>query len=250
MKKIFSAILILFATGFISSACGPSPEALSQAATQDAAGTSAAKTASAPTPTPMPTPSPTATATATLTPTPTNTATPTASPTITPSPTPRLLAVVLTLDDLPEGFRPFTEEELDDIQSHLPPDGIGFGFIEEDRLYMVLGQLIPYTDRASQTAFDKMMPGTIDSIAVASDATEDPESLPDVDDIGETRAGSTFVADTVGFPFRWDVVIFRRGEVGALLYLYYPDGEELSLSVSALARLVDERIMESMGFAR
>ncbi len=98
MNTRFCRIIVLFLTGVLLSACGPSEAESKATVTQVAAAVFATQTAQAPTGTPTFTPSPTPTETptntptvpptVTNTPTPTNTLTPTNTPAPTATPTP------------------------------------------------------------------------------------------------------------------------------------------------------------------
>lgn len=227
--------------GTILSGCGLSQVEVQATATQLAAEIFATQTAQSPTVTPTFTPSPTPTATPTLTPTPTNT------PTITPTPTPPLMAVVFTLDDLPVGFQAMPGEVLSGMQMSMPVDAIVFGFWEEMGSQFVMGYLVPYPTRSGQIAFDNMSTEGVDSFPAAFGSDSTPEYLPNLDDIGESRAGITFVTEAVNLSLRWDIVVFRQGETGVFLFVAYPDGDKPAVPVGDLARQLDERLSKFIG---
>lgn len=53
-----------------------------------------------------------------------------------------------------------------------------------------------------------------------------------LDGIGDDAAGVTTRARTANGPLRMDVILFRRGEIGVVLYVVYMDGECLALRPS------------------
>lgn len=236
MKTVMSLAIISLLISVILSACGPSQAELDATATQVAANIFATQTAQAPTATPTFTPSPSPTATPTATPTPTST------PTITPTPTPRLLAVALTLGDLPAGFKAMPPEQIRNTEQNLPKGASAFGFSNDRLGLVIIGFLVPMSTRADQAAYDNALPQFTEVFAAAVGAGANPKELRGLDDIGEVRAGVTSVNKVGSLSLRWDILGFRRGEVGVLLIVSYPDGDKPAVPIGDLARLLDERI--------
>ena len=236
MNRLFLHVLTLALFVLLMAACGPSQAQLDSTVTHVAAGFFGTKTAWALTVTATFTPSPIATATATATPKPTDT------PTITPTPTPELMAAVLTLEDLPDGYQPLAAEGLSTLQKSAPENAIAFGFSNEANSQTVMGYLIPYPSQSEQIAFDEALPDMLDMFATAYGATTTPEAITGLDDLGVARAASTFVAGGGDVPARWDNILFRHGEVGVFLFAVYPDGTEMEVSSGDLARIIDGRI--------
>lgn len=220
------------------SACGLSPAKQAATATQAAADSFATLTAQAPTATPTFTPSPTATTTPTSTPTPTPT--PTATPTLTP--TPGLSSLVMTLDDLPDGFEAMPADQMRAMEEAYPAGTSAFGFQDDKNTQIVMGVLMPYYSRAEQAVFDSMMPEFVQAMAAAVGADTNSEPLPDFEEIGEARAGTTAVSKMGSLSMRWDILVFRRSEVGVLILIAYPDGDQPAMPIVELAHLSDERI--------
>lgn len=54
----------------------------------------------------------------------------------------------------------------------------------------------------------------------------------------------TLAVNLEGDPVRVDVVFFRRDVVGAVVYVYYFDGESPLVPTEDVARKLDERIIE------
>ena len=234
--------ILSLGTGFILAACVPSPEDVNATAPQAAAASIAAQTAQAPTATLTLTP----TLTATITATPTLSPSPTRTATITPTPTPRLMAAVLMLDDLPPEFRAVSPAELEDLLNKIPENAVGYGFLNDENIHLVLGYLIPYPSRSEQLTLDAILPSMDDTLALGFGAKTTPEAIPDLEDIGESRVGFSMV-NSMENPLRMDVVIFRQGEVGEFLFITYPDGDDLTGLAGELARILDGRILKLMG---
>jgi hypothetical protein len=244
MKKITAVLIVISMIGGVLAACGPSQADVNATATQVAINGSATQTALAPTATPTKTPTPTATSTPTATATPTLTPTPVNTPTITPTPVPAWWEAVLVLEDLPKGFRPMTEDDLSALYQTMPPGTIGFGFIDEAKTQVIMGFYAPLPSRAEQIAFDNILPDTAVLMATAAGATTAPEAITGMDDVGDARSALTFLIPGGGFDMRVDFTLFRRGEVAAFLYTFYPDGDQPVFSAGELARLLDMRIVE------
>ncbi len=234
MKNIKTIILVWLVMSALLTACGPSPEEQAATATQGAANIFATLTAEAPTATMTFTPSPTATPTPTITPTPTTT------PTVTPTPTPQWMTTVLSLEDLPDGFRAMTTTEIDNF--YLPAKTNSFGFIDEANIQIVLGFLRPLETRIDQRTFDEGMPDLIAIFSGVAAQSSQPKALTGLDDIGEMRSGSSFVTTTAGLSFYYEVMLFRRGKVGVALFAICLEGDQLAVAAGDLARLIDGRL--------
>ena len=276
MNKRSSYLLVLLLICVALSGCGPSQAELDATATQVSADAIATQTAQAPTatptytpsPTPTKTPTPTATPTPTNTPTATPTRTPTNTPTATPTPRPtststvtpargstsqgttetalssRLKAYTLTLADLPAGFVELPPEQVQDLQRDLPEGSRAFGYSNGKGDQIVMGMLMPYPEQADQRLFDTMLPLMVETMQTALGAGADPKELEGLENIGEARVATTSVSEMGVISFRWDILGFRRGDVGVLLIAAHFDDEKPAVTVGDLARLLDGRIQQ------
>ncbi len=238
------AVLSLLAIG--SLACGPLQAMLA-------------------TPTPTPTSTPTPTATPTITPTPTATRTP--LPTATPTPALGVDAsgVVIRQSDLPAGFVEIPSEEI--APSTEPAvAGCEYGcdiqalstFMNPESLEIVVGMTVLLTTTMDQVGFDTAMlnpevagEGFMMGLAMAAPENVEPMEygeLPGVENIGERSGGITAVIDYQVFVMRMDMIMLRRGQIGVLVIVMYPEGEQHSVSVYDMARLLDERAVEALQY--
>jgi regulation of enolase protein 1 (concanavalin A-like superfamily) len=240
MKKSSLQFLITSFLIFTSVACGPSKAELDSTATQAAVSLSGTQTAQAPTATATFTPSPTATYTPTVTPTPTDT------PTSTPTPLPQWMSAGLVLEDLPSGFVQMSDVQMSALNQNLPPNSIAFGFMNEADQQAVMGYYISYPSQAEQDAFDASLPDLLQLFTIAYGATTEPETIKGLDDLGDSRAASTFVSEAGETDLRWENILFRRGEVGALLFVFYAEGKESLISSGDIARLLDQRLAQTL----
>ena len=140
-----------------------------------------------------------------------------------------------------------TAQELGPLQQNLPYNAVVFGFNDGISSQAIMGYLVPYATRSEQVAFDGMLPKMVDYLASAFGASAPPERLSGLNDVGESRLASTFVNDRANFPLRYDILLFRRGETGAFLFIVYPDGDEPAMPAGDLARILDERLGKSFG---
>ena len=222
MKTRVPLVPVILLIAVILSACGPSKAQLEATATQVAANIFGTLTAQAPTATP--------------------TATPTNTPAPTPTPTPGLSSVELTLNDLPAAYEPLPADEIQTMLQSAPRGATAFGFVDNNTSGVVVGMLFPYSTRAEQAAFDASLQQLVETFAAAVGAGSNFKRLRTVGDVGEARAGITSVSKVASLSMRWDVVGFRRGKVGVLLVVGYPDGDKSAVVVSDLAGVLDERI--------
>ena len=75
-------------------------------------------------------------------------------------------------------------------------------------------------------------------------ASADPVELAGLENIGEARVATTSVSEMGVIAFRWDILGFRRGDVGVLLIVAYFDGEKPAVTLGDLAQLLDRRIRQ------
>jgi hypothetical protein len=247
-KIIFIIVVSLISILLVD--CGPSQAELDVTATKMAFDIFSTQTAQAPTATETftETPVPTETEIPTATSPPTDTPAPTETSTITPTAPPELMAAALTIDDLPTGFVEMSPEELGVGEQSFPEGTYVFGFSDEINAQLILGFIIPVTNRADQAAYDAMLPQMIEAMAIGMGAGPDFQEIPGLDDIGETRSGITSLGQMGSLSMRYDIVGFRRGEVVAILVVGRPDSDEPTLPMSELTKLMDGRIMEYSGF--
>ena len=157
------------------------------------------------------------------------------------------MAAALTLDDLPQGFQEMSAEGLSDMQQDLSKGAIAFGFGDQRDENLVMGQLVPFTTRIEQATFDAMLPDLIDVFPAVFGASTTPETIPGLDDVGVSRAGSTFVTGMLNFTTRWDIVVFRRGEIGVFLSVAHNEGSGSALNIADIAHFLDERFINFLG---
>ena len=134
------------------------------------------------------------------------------------------------------------EEDLSYLRQNLPQNSMAFGFEDAVKGQAVMGYYITLPTRAEQLAFDGVMQETLDYLAASLGATGKSKPIRVKPDLGEARLASTFVSNQSGFETRLDMLLFRRGEVSAILFVFYPDGDKPVVGIIDLAHLLDGRI--------
>lgn len=207
------------------------------------------------------------------TPTPTPSPTPSPTPTPTPRPTPYyqsegeqggfvppdVSSVVLTRQDVPPGFQVFYPEGLDEAVEAYQSDEYRVQyintFLDLETLEFVGAGTVLLPSSVGQTSFDVLMqdPQFVLDLVVSEgmlgyiDEVYGLEELPEMDDIGEISTGVTVLAEVEGYsPFRQDVVVFRRGMLGVVVFDSYVDALGASVAVGELARTLDARAVEAL----
>jgi hypothetical protein len=205
--------------------------------------------------TPTPTSTSTPTASPTLTPTQTRTPTPTSTPTLTPAPKPDMSAAVLSLDDLPEGFEEVSPSELGINLEDLATEGLQpehlFMFIKPEPLQLVFGVNLLLASGSQRVLFDVgisqpdiVLPEIVRTVDAENVRGE--RALTDLEDIGDTRLGMTMVATMEGIPFQVDILVLRRGSIGAYLYSMVIEGQKPNISLHDLGVRLDEHMKETL----
>lgn len=258
MKLNTRVTLFVLLVSLLLSACGPSEEEVNATTTQIAANIYETQTAEAPTftPTPTVTPTPVPTDTPTPTPVPTDTPTPipTDTPTITPSPTPGLEEIGVKLSDLPPTYEELPPEVMEfyagaGFQSFFDSS---FAYTSDDPVEVVMGFVDRFESEFEKSVFDNQIQdpeilavSMLSGFGLSSLDDEnvvDYMELSDLSDIGEMSAGISLAVDQDGAILVFDLISFRQGDIGVIMMVLYPYGQEPTADVADLARKVDKRI--------
>jgi hypothetical protein len=135
-------------------------------------------------------------------------------------------------------------EQVRNLERDLPEGSHAFGYSSGKGDQIVMGMLIPYPGQTDRRLFDATLPYMVEAMRATIGAGADPQELEGLDDIGEVRVGTTSVSEMGAILFRWDILGFRRGDVGVLLVVAYFDGEKPAVTVGDLALVLDERIQQ------
>lgn len=161
---------------------------------------------------------------------------------------------LVTLQDLPTGFKPLAEADFKEMSRDLtegdyPAQGL-FAFQEDKHFEYVMGFTTPLPTRLEQVAFDKEIEKSsfFDEWAKgfvegAGDAEISEQTvLTGLEGIGDAIAGRSFVASIAGIPLRIEMVLFRRAEVGAFAWVMYIDGDQPVVPIEQVAQKMDSRL--------
>jgi len=196
-----------------------------------------------------PTPTPTASSTPTPTSTPTSTPSPLPSSTPLPTETAEPLAL-LGVEDLPPGFESVPPEDfgLEEGQEFAEGFTIGnaFAFVEPTSFEVIFGFTMPLERRLDQVGFDVALerPEVLIEAFVAGlgeTGYEEVAVLEGMDQIGDKSNGIGLVMFIDPLAFQVEMVIFRKGELGAFLMLMYFQGEQPSTVARELAETMAAR---------
>jgi branched-chain amino acid transport system substrate-binding protein len=128
------------------------------------------------------------------------------------------------------------------MEQSLPVGSSAFGFVDADSSQTAIGALYPVSGRAAEAVLDKSLEQSVRVYATAVGAGANLRSLGGLDNLSDARAGVTSTGESGALTVRWDIVVFRRGEVVAILFVGYPDGDKPAVSTADLAFVLDKRI--------
>ena len=160
--------------------------------------------------------------------------------------------LVLTANDFPAvAFTDFPLEEMgisvEDLSNEQFTIESYFALIEAQNFEVVMGFTTKLTSLLEKTGFDLVLnqPELLINTFVGAmgDINAEPETLPAFEDtVGDSSAGVTMLANVEGMNLRMDVVIFRRGQVGAALVTMHLDGQTPPVSLMDVANKFDQKI--------
>lgn len=230
--------IVVIAVVCLAAGCGGSPTPTADlVATEVAVQKAAAATVTSEAPSRTPLPSATPEPTATCTPLPCD-----------------LSAFAPTQGDLPAGFVDIaslldraSSAEGDDSDDHTVESS--FSFVDEERGHFVWGWMRLVSTSDDQQAFDRAIRqpeypvvALVESFPItALSALESPPGLGD-----SSRAVSAQFRREEGAPGTLEWIYFRRGVVKALVMVACPPQDTPRIHASEVARLVDDRIVESL----
>lgn len=266
MKKK-STLCLLFLT--LSVGCAPSTpkpavEPLSNLTEPARSRASPTSISLPPTWTPTPTLPPTPTATITLTPTPkpTNTPRPTREATETrivdESLRVSLAAATLKLSDLPSGY---TELPMDEyMKDMMMVQQVDFeiatfaAFMDEQSETAVMSMTFVFADEDSLKEFDESLVDVPDELKEFGDGAGFPsdlgiefeiEILEDFQGVGNASVALQMTMSFAEEKIYYEIAMFRRGPIGASVFVLGTDVLPESPDLQTLAALLDQRIIEA-----
>jgi hypothetical protein len=161
------------------------------------------------------------------------------------------------LQDLPTGFQPLSEPELAEFSQSLSdgdykPESL-FAFQEDEHFEYIMGFTSLLSTPEEQAAFDAELRRAdfLENFAqgfqqgAVGIKIADKGTLKNLDGIGNAIAGLGFTSNIQTIPMRIELVVFRRNQIGAFLWIMYLDGDKPVISIDQVAQKLDSRVLEA-----
>jgi len=173
-----------------------------------------------------------------------------------PTPPADLSGLVLSLRDLPAGFKEMPTAVMKKLASDLaslkPATLFGYQKSDEEQFQSIIGFTIQIPDQIELAQFDaEIRKGNFAQEFSKSLNGGSPEDhFPNVtpltleDRIGEISGAWTSKGTIQGKPVNAEFAVFRRGKIVSFLMLMYLNGKKPAITMSSAARQLDKRIME------
>ncbi|MEG4286424.1 hypothetical protein QUB68_25155 [Microcoleus sp. A006_D1] len=173
-----------------------------------------------------------------------------------PTPPADLSGLVLTLQDLPAGFKEMPTAAMKKLTSDLaslkPASLFGYQKSDEEQFQSIIGFTMQIPDPIELAQFDaEIRKGNFAQEFSKSLNGGSPEDhFPNVtpltleDRIGEISGAWTSKGTIQGKPVNAEFAVFRRGKIVSFLMLMYLNGKKPAITMSSAARQLDKRIME------
>lgn len=173
-----------------------------------------------------------------------------------PTPPADLSGLVLTLQDLPAGFKEMPTAVMKKLASDLarlkPASLFGYQKSDEEQFQSIIGFTMQIPDQIELAQFDaEIRKGNFAQEFSKSLNGGSPEDhFPNVtpltleDRIGEISGAWTSKGRIQGKPVNAEFAVFRRGKIVSFLMLMYLNGKKPAITMSSAARQLDKRIME------
>lgn len=182
---------------------------------------------------------------------------PTIQPTNIAATTPDLPKAVLTLQDLPSGFKDMSGEaeslkkQLNNSNEVKAENVFAFQKSDDKQFQLLVGFTMPMLSRIEQASFDSSIRQQDFAQEFLKGLNEGSQgdfsnitSSPMGENIGDASAKWVTKGQLNGIPMRLEMAVFRRGNLGAMLMILYLDGESPSIAIADAARRLDSRIVE------
>ncbi|HEY9748015.1 MAG TPA: hypothetical protein V6C63_05025, partial [Allocoleopsis sp.] len=168
---------------------------------------------------------------------------------------PQVTKPTLLLEDLPTGFQPLSGPDLAELSKSLSEGDYKteslFAFQEDEHFEYIIGFTTSLPTPEAQAAFDtelrqvdfleefaKGFQQGAKGIEIAGKG-----ALRNLEGIGNAIAGLGFTSNIESIPVRLELVVFRREQVGAFLWIMYLDGDKPVIPVEQVAQKLDNRIL-------
>jgi hypothetical protein len=159
--------------------------------------------------------------------------------------------LILTLQDLPPGFT-----EVSTLKNQLQNSPIKAASVfayqknDDEQFLLLTGFTTELTNQIDIAKFDadiregdfaKRFSKSFNNHKESKFTDASPLTLKN---IGDVSAGWTIQGKIRGIPMNADMVMLRRGKIGAFITILYLDGSKPTITISEAARKLDNRMME------
>lgn len=167
--------------------------------------------------------------------------------------------LVLTPADLPESFEELPPQQVAQLKDALVRNQLqgeslfAFQDTNVESFAFIMGFTVHLETETEQTTFDSQLtrPDFMEQFVAgfesgSSSQVVQSQELKNLNAVGEIAAGLSALTSVQEIPMRMDVVGFRRGQVGAFIYVMYLDGSTPALGVDEVARKFDGRLIQHL----
>ncbi|MCT7977814.1 hypothetical protein [Laspinema olomoucense] len=163
-----------------------------------------------------------------------------------------LANVTLRLEDLPPGFTAMPPAEIAALKEELSQEQLNvenvFAFTRLQRFQLIMGITTRLETAQQQAEFDELLgdPEKLKSLLAENlEQTNVPaQALNNINNIGDAAAGVSFQVDLGNLLGQLEILGLRRNQMGAFVFVLYPDGDRPLYPIAQVGRLLDRRIQE------
>lgn len=159
--------------------------------------------------------------------------------------------ITLRLEDLPQGFQAMPQAELAELKQELSQLELDFEnifvFVAHQPFQLIMGITTRLETAQQRTQFDALLrdPQKLRSLlAEGLEVTGEPSTLNNINNIGDVATGVSFQVDLDQLLGRLEILGFRKNQMGAFVYVLYPDERRPLYPIAQVGRLLDRRAQE------
>jgi len=175
--------------------------------------------------------------------------------TLAPQSVPYVSAARISLDELPQGFKEISTDEILKAQKASGSDEflpeVLFAFVNAKDFHVILGMDFLLVDAVDKLGFNLALRDSEDTFtkfagALGGKNIREQKIIEGLGTLGEKQSAMTMLADVQDVPMRVNAVMFRRDNVGGLLLSMTAEGQPENISIQELGALFDKHIQESL----